>query len=81
MKTIEINPNTVFDSKYACHKIVKVCNLFVSKVEFTAGNNVVDMKSSAEAVERLKFDGKAALNICGEDEKHAELMIKECIGY
>lgn len=76
MKTITIDSGVV-KNKY--QKFLKVCNLFDSKMEVQANDNVFDVKTNANLIESIKFDQKLSLRITGEDETHAALLIKECI--
>ena len=76
MKTIKID-SSVVKSKY--QKFRKVCNLFDSKMEVHANDDLFDVKANPNLVESLKFDQRISLRITGEDESHAALLIKECI--
>ena len=76
MKTIKID-SSVVKSKY--QKFRKVCNLFDSKMEVQANDDMFDVKTNQNLLESLKFDQKISLRITGEDENHAALLIKECI--
>ena len=79
METIKFNPAVVLSSKNKYQKLVKICNLFTSKVEFEAGRSFFDIKVDTDFIERLTFNENGFLHISGEDESQAAFLIKECI--
>ena len=80
MKTITISSNAALNIKNRHQKFMKVCNLFNSRMEFEADNNVVDIKSNGGLIKSMTFDETTSLRITGDDETQAAVLIKECIG-
>ena len=80
MKTITISSGAALNIKNRYQKFMKVCNLFDSKMEFEANNNVIDIKSGSGLIKSMNFDEKVSLRITGDDETQAAVFIKECIG-